>query len=129
MKFTDVYIQRPVLASVISLLILVVGLRAITALGVVGFGIALLFTFFAAPDLAITQFLVETLLVILLALVLALSGSFVQLAMLSVIARLTTYICTAAAVPVLRRRGLNAQFRLSLRCRRIDVDQSGERVG
>ncbi|MGI9222855.1 MAG: efflux RND transporter permease subunit [Woeseiaceae bacterium] len=32
MKFTDLFIQRPVLASVISLLILVVGLRAITAL-------------------------------------------------------------------------------------------------
>ena len=45
-------------------------MRAITALGVVGFGIALIFTLFAAPDLAITQFLVETLLVILLALVL-----------------------------------------------------------
>ena len=39
-----------------------------------------------------------------IALALALSGSFVQLAMLSVIARLTTYIGTAAAVPVLRRR-------------------------
>ncbi len=39
-----------------------------------------------------------------IALVLALSGSFVQLAMLSVIARLTTYIGTAAAVPVLRRK-------------------------
>lgn len=38
------------------------------------------------------------------ALALALSGSFVQLAMLSIIARLTTYIGTAAAVPVLRRR-------------------------
>jgi amino acid transporter len=36
--------------------------------------------------------------------VLALTGSFVQLAMLSVVARLATYICTAAAVPVLRRR-------------------------
>ncbi len=45
-------------------------LEAITALGVVGFAIALVFTFFAAPDLAITQFLVETLIVILVALVL-----------------------------------------------------------
>ena len=35
--------------------------------------------------------------------VLALSGSFVQLAMLSVIARIVTYIGTAAAVPILRR--------------------------
>ncbi|MGH7480973.1 MAG: APC family permease [Longimicrobiales bacterium] len=38
------------------------------------------------------------------ALALALSGSFVQLAMLSIIARLATYIGTAAAVPFLRRR-------------------------
>ena len=36
--------------------------------------------------------------------VLALSGSFVQLAVLSVIARLVTYIGTAVAVPVLRRK-------------------------
>ncbi len=39
-----------------------------------------------------------------IALPLALSGSFVQLALLSIIARLTTYIGTAAAVPILRRR-------------------------
>jgi multicomponent Na+:H+ antiporter subunit A len=45
-------------------------LVAITSLGVVGFGIAILFIFFAAPDLAITQFLVETLIVIIVALVL-----------------------------------------------------------
>jgi amino acid transporter len=37
------------------------------------------------------------------ALAAALSGSFVQLALLSTIARLTTYVGTAAAVPVLRR--------------------------
>ena len=40
----------------------------------------------------------------LLAFVLALSGSFVQLALLSVVARLAMYIGTAAAVPVLRRK-------------------------
>ncbi len=34
MKFTDIFIHRPVLASVVSLLILVVGLRAIAALEV-----------------------------------------------------------------------------------------------
>ena len=38
------------------------------------------------------------------ALALALSGSFVQLAMLSIIARLATYMGTAAAVPILRRK-------------------------
>jgi basic amino acid/polyamine antiporter, APA family len=39
-----------------------------------------------------------------MSLALALSGTFVQLAMLSVVARLATYMGTAAAVPVLRRR-------------------------
>lgn len=39
-----------------------------------------------------------------IALVLALSGSFVQLAMLSIIARMSTYIGTAAAIPILRKK-------------------------
>ncbi len=49
-----------------------------------------------------------------IALPLALSGSFVALAELSVVARLVTYLGTAAAVPVLRRRGETAggSFRL-----------------
>ena len=45
-------------------------LVAITSLGVAGFGTAIVFVFFAAPDLAITQFLVETLIVIIVALAL-----------------------------------------------------------
>jgi multicomponent Na+:H+ antiporter subunit A len=40
-------------------------LGAVTALGVVGYSIALLFILFGAPDLAMTQFLIETLMVIL----------------------------------------------------------------
>lgn len=40
-------------------------LVAITALGVVGFGVALIFAFFGAPDLAITQIIVETLTLVL----------------------------------------------------------------
>lgn len=44
-------------------------LTAIAALGVVGYGVALLYVIFGAPDLAITQFLVETLTVILFVLV------------------------------------------------------------
>ena len=42
-------------------------LTAICALGVVGVGIALLFVMFGAPDVAITQLLVETLVVVLVA--------------------------------------------------------------
>ena len=45
-------------------------------------------------------------------LALALSGSFVELATVSVIARLATYIGTAAAVPVLRRRLGSSAVRL-----------------
>jgi multicomponent Na+:H+ antiporter subunit A len=46
-------------------------LGAIIALGVQGAAVALLFLFFGAPDLAFTQFMVETLSVVILALVMA----------------------------------------------------------
>jgi len=42
-------------------------LTAIIALGTVGYGVALIFSMFSAPDLAITQILVETLTVVLFA--------------------------------------------------------------
>lgn len=45
-------------------------LTAITTLGILGYSIALIYVIFSAPDLAITQILVETLTVILAALVL-----------------------------------------------------------
>jgi multicomponent Na+:H+ antiporter subunit A len=44
-------------------------LGAVASLGVVGYGVALLYVLFGAPDLAMTQFLVETLTVILFVLV------------------------------------------------------------
>jgi multicomponent Na+:H+ antiporter subunit A len=44
-------------------------LTAVAALGAVGFGVALVYAFFGAPDLALTQFLVETLTVLLFVLV------------------------------------------------------------
>ncbi|GAB4422191.1 MAG: putative monovalent cation/H+ antiporter subunit A [Anaerolineae bacterium] len=45
-------------------------LAAVAALGVVGYGVALIFILFGAPDLAMTQFAIETLTVILFVLVL-----------------------------------------------------------
>lgn len=45
-------------------------LAAVAALGVVGYGVALVFILYGAPDLAMTQFAIETLTVILLVLVL-----------------------------------------------------------
>ena len=44
-------------------------LTAICALGVVGLGVALVFVMFGAPDVAITQLLVETLVVVLVAVI------------------------------------------------------------
>ena len=44
-------------------------LAAVAALGVVGYGVALVFVLFGAPDLAMTQFMIETLTVILFVLV------------------------------------------------------------
>ncbi len=79
---------------------MIMGPRYLFALAEDGFGpriLARVHPRYRTPDAAIvTQGI--------LALVLALSGSFVQLAMLSIIARLSTYIGTAAAVPVLRRK-------------------------
>lgn len=76
------------------------GPRYLFALARDGFGprcLARVHRSYHTPALAI---MVQTAIV----LALALSGSFVQLATVSVIARLATYMGTAAAVPVLRRR-------------------------
>lgn len=54
-------------------------LGAVAAMGVVGFAVALIFILFSAPDLGITQVLVETLTVMLLVLVLFRLPSFVSL--------------------------------------------------
>jgi basic amino acid/polyamine antiporter, APA family len=77
-----------------------IGPRYLFALAQDGYGpkqLAQVHPRFRTPALAIV---VQT----SIALILALTGSFVELAMLSIIARLTTYIGTAAAVPVLRKR-------------------------
>ena len=76
------------------------GPRYLYALAKDGYGPSLLARVhprFRTPHIAIV-FLVS------ISLVLALTGSFAELALLSVVARLVTYLGTAAAVPVLRRR-------------------------
>lgn len=72
---TEVLFHEIVLALVIVaglLMAVTTGSRlaAVAALGVVGFGVALIFILFSAPDLAMTQFAIETLTVVLLVLVL-----------------------------------------------------------
>ncbi len=54
-------------------------LGAVAALGVVGYGVAFVFILFGAPDVAMTQFMVETLTVILLVLVFYHLPPFAQL--------------------------------------------------
>ena len=57
-------------------------LHTVVALGVIGYGIALIFMFFGAPDLAMTQFSIETLSVILFVLVLLRLPDLAQLSTL-----------------------------------------------
>lgn len=59
-----------VLASAMAALTTRTALEAVVAVGALGFGIALLYVWYSAPDLALTQVLIETLTTILLVLVL-----------------------------------------------------------
>jgi multicomponent Na+:H+ antiporter subunit A len=54
-------------------------MKAVLALGAVGYGVALLFVTYGAPDLAMTQFSVETLTVVIFVLVFRMFGSFAHL--------------------------------------------------
>ncbi|MEM0966689.1 MAG: hydrogen gas-evolving membrane-bound hydrogenase subunit E [Verrucomicrobiota bacterium] len=69
LTFPDILFAGLVILMMISAVVAVLTTNRITALvnlGVVGFGIALLYVYFGAPDLAITQLMVETLTVVLL---------------------------------------------------------------
>jgi multicomponent Na+:H+ antiporter subunit A len=54
-------------------------MKAVLALGAVGYGVALLFVLYGAPDLAMTLFSVETLTVVIFVLVFRMFGSFAHL--------------------------------------------------
>lgn len=78
---TDLHLIEAVIAGTITVAMIFVlfaksRLAAVVALGVVGYGIALIFVFYGAPDLAITQFAIETLTVILMVLILYRLPSF-----------------------------------------------------
>jgi len=66
----EILIYATILAAAIMVILTRSRLAAVAALGVVGYGISLIFVLFGAPDLAMTQFNIETLSVILLVLVL-----------------------------------------------------------
>jgi multicomponent Na+:H+ antiporter subunit A len=74
LRSPDVRIYELLIAGVILVATIVVTqaqsrLAAVAALGTIGYGIALLYIFFGAPDLAMTQFAIETLTVLLFVLV------------------------------------------------------------
>jgi multicomponent Na+:H+ antiporter subunit A len=58
-----------IVAAAIAVVLMRSWLNAIAALGVVGYGMAALFILFGAPDLAITQFVIDTLTLLLFVLV------------------------------------------------------------
>ena len=70
LQIYDAAIALLIVSGAISIIFLRSRLAAVVSLGISGIGIALVYLTFGAPDLAMTQFLVETLTVILFALVL-----------------------------------------------------------
>lgn len=69
-RLYDAGIAAVVLLAALGTVMARTNLGAVAALGTVGFGMALIFAMFGAPDLAMTQLVVEALLVILFVLVL-----------------------------------------------------------
>ncbi len=68
-RFYEAGLAVLILLAVLAAIVVESRLSAIMALGVVGYGVALVFIMYGAPDLAMTQFLIETLTVILFVLV------------------------------------------------------------
>jgi multicomponent Na+:H+ antiporter subunit A len=64
-RFYELIIVSLTAFGVVYLFITQSRLTGLAALGIVGYGIALIFIFFGAPDVAMTQFLIETLTVVL----------------------------------------------------------------
>lgn len=78
-RFYEVILAFVILAAALVVTLSSSRLLAIAALGVVGSGISLIFVLFGAPDLAMTQILIETVTVILLVLILYHLPKFSQL--------------------------------------------------
>jgi multicomponent Na+:H+ antiporter subunit A len=69
-EWYEALICLAILGSAVGAIVNLGRLSAVALLGIVGYSIALIFALYGAPDLALTQFLVETLTLILLVLVL-----------------------------------------------------------
>jgi multicomponent Na+:H+ antiporter subunit A len=83
-------------------------LIAVAAMGVMGYCICLLFVFYSAPDLAMTQFTIDTLTVVLFVLVLFRLPPFLKLSNLPVKIRdATVSICFGALLSIIALEVLN----------------------
>jgi multicomponent Na+:H+ antiporter subunit A len=99
-SFTDLYFYEALIAIIMLLAAFTAVqsrsvLASVAALGIVGYGVALIFAFSSAPDLALTQFSIETLTVILLVLVVYKVPAFASLSDKK--ARRIDYVLSAAA--------------------------------
>ncbi|MFN3952134.1 MAG: hydrogen gas-evolving membrane-bound hydrogenase subunit E [Thermaurantimonas sp.] len=92
-----VYEATIVLLLIFSILFILLAksrLAAVAAMGVLGISISLLFVFYSAPDLAMTQFSIDTLTVILFVLVLYKLPKYINVS--SVAVRIRDFIVSAA---------------------------------
>lgn len=94
MRFYEIAAGLLVLGGALAAIRAKTRLAAVAALGVVGYGIALIYALFGAPDLAMTQILVETLTLVLFVLV-------------------VYHLPRFAAFSSARRRGLDALFAIA----------------
>jgi multicomponent Na+:H+ antiporter subunit A len=69
LRFYDIGLVVLIVLAALAVVLTQTRLAAIAALGVVGYGVAIVFVLFGAPDVAMTQFLIETLTMILFVLV------------------------------------------------------------
>ena len=67
------------IVSMVKALVTTSRLVAIISLGVIGYGVAIIFLFYGGPDVAMTQFLIETLTVVLFVLILNNLPKFVRM--------------------------------------------------
>ncbi|MFO7923102.1 MAG: putative monovalent cation/H+ antiporter subunit A [Bacteroidales bacterium] len=81
--FTELRIYEVVMTGLIIIAFFIIinarsRLTTLVAMGVLGYGIAVIFLFYGAPDVAMTQFLIETLTVVLFVLILHRLPSFIH---------------------------------------------------
>ncbi len=67
-RYYEIGLVIVILMAIVAAVVSFSRLAAVAALGVVGYGVALLYVLFGAPDLAMTQFVIETLTLVLLVL-------------------------------------------------------------